>query len=415
MGGASRAFEERFDRGWSGSDNRVCAECLTDYALKVVVQAEEVTGEGNCLACDQETSAPFDVLLEAFVDGVNFLFEDALNSVMYVSAEGGFVGAENTDSWDLMEQFEDCFETENGHLILEEIRSLLDDKTWVNREDPDFGPEAMLGQAWQNFCNSIKYESRFVFWLDKKSKADLDQHSDAFTPASALHHVGELIEELHLYKSYEAGDVFFRSRTFDKQNPAPSTSRGLGTSPAKIALQGNRMSPAGIPMFYASESEVTALAEVSVRMDHNAASVGTFASTREFNVVDLTDLPPMPSPFDTEKRDQRWMISFLNSFVDEISQPIELGRDQVDYVPTQVMTEYLLRIHESPKHIDGIRFHSAAHRGGINVALDIANENFIERNMEGEASTLQMQLLSHSAYQADVTWTEYDPPLKEQL
>lgn len=412
MGGASRAYEERLDRAWSGSDNRICAECLTDDALKVVVRAEEVTGEGSCLACDQEPSAPFDVLLEAFVDGVNFLFEDALNTVMYVSAEGGFVGGKTTDSWDLMEQFEDCFETENGHLILDEIRLCLDDKTWVDREDPDFGPEAMLEQAWKDFCMSIKYESRFVFWLAKKSKADLDHPQDEFTPASALHHVGELIEELQLYKSYEKGEVFFRAQTFDKQEVPLSASKRLGTAPAKYALQGNRMSPAGIPMFYASESEAVALDEVGVRLDHNAASVGQFSATKELNVVDLTALPPMPSPFDKEKRDQRWMISFLKSFVSEISQPIELGRDQVDYVPTQVMTEYLLRIHEGHKRIDGIRFQSAAHPGGINVALDIANENFIEATVVGDQSTLQMQLLSHSVHHAKVTWTEYDPVLK---
>lgn len=69
------------ERGWSDSDARICAECVTDYALKEAVRAKEVPDDGPCSSCDRERSAPFDALSEAFVDGLNFLYDDALNSV----------------------------------------------------------------------------------------------------------------------------------------------------------------------------------------------------------------------------------------------------------------------------------------------------------------------------------------------
>ncbi|MET3708867.1 RES domain-containing protein [Arthrobacter sp. UYEF6] len=411
MGGAKREWEARMERGWSASDERVCAACVADYALKEAVRAQETTDDGPCSSCGRELSAPFDALLEAFVDGISFLYDDALNSVPFVSSEGGFVGATTWDTWDLLEEFYDCFEDEVSDKIIEELRARMDPKDWVDRDDPDYGPRALLDEAWLQFCLAIKHDTRFVFWLESIPKDSVEQASWQIAPAAALRHVGNMLDELGLFKEYEKDQLFFRARTFPRDREVPSSAKSLGTPSQHISLQGNRMSPAGIPMFYAGESEAVALDEVSVRTANRAASVGKFASTQRFSVVDLTDIPPVPSPFDQERRHQGWMISFLESFVEKISEPIQMGRDQVDYVPTQVMTEYLLRIHWGRDKIHGIRYPSAAHEGGVCVVLVVSDTDCLESEAQGEPDRLQMRFLSRALYQADLRWNAIEDGL----
>lgn len=404
MGGAKREWEARMERGWSDSDARICVDCVNDYALKEAVREQEISGDGPCTSCAREVSAPFDALLEAFVDGISFLYDDALNSVSYVSSEGGFVGAVTWDTWDLLENFYDCFDDNVSDKIIEELRARMDSKDWVDRDDPDYGPQVLLDRAWLEFCSKIKHDTRFVFWLEPSAEPAEQQTPWDIPPVSALHHVGSLIEDLGLFKAYEKGHRFFRARTFPQGDRTPSDAKSLGTPPAHVSLQGNRMSPAGIPMFYGAESEEVALAEVSVRTEYRAAAVGKFAASKGFAVVDLTDIPPRPSPFDQERRHQIWMISFLESFVEKISEPIKNGRDQVDYVPTQVMTEYLLRIHWGRDRVHGIRYPSAAYGGGQCVVLDVSSSDCLAAEEPEEPKKLQMRFLNRRVFEAELMW-----------
>lgn len=392
------------ERGWADSDARICAECVIDYALKEAVRAQEAEDEGRCSSCERELSAPFDALTNAFVEGLNFLYDDALNSVSYVSSEGGFVGAKTWDTWDLLEDYYDCFDDNVSDKIIGELRACMDPKDWVDRDDPDYGPQVLLNRAWLQFCSAIKHDTRFVFWLEPSPERAEQQTPWDIAPGSALHHVGNMIDELGLFKVYEEGHAFFRARTFAPGSQAPSDAKGLGTPPSHVSLQGNRMSPAGIPMFYAGESEDVALDEVSVRTENRAAAVGKFASSRGFSVVDLTAIPPMPSPFDQDRRHQMWKISFLKSFVGKISEPIQRGRDQVDYVPTQVMTEYLIRIHWGREKVHGIRYPSAAHKGGQCVVLDVPSSDCLTPEDPEEPKRLQMRLLNCALFEADLAW-----------
>ena len=58
-------------------------------------------------------------------------------------------------------------------------------------------------------------------------------------------------------------------------------------------------------------------------------------------MIDMTALPELPSLF--EDVAQRYdTVLFLRRFAEDIVLPIELdGREHIEYVPTQVFTEYL--------------------------------------------------------------------------
>jgi hypothetical protein len=88
-------------------------------------------------------------------------------------------------------------------------------------------------------------------------------------------------------------------------------------------------------------------------------------------VVDFTDLPKVPSMFDPERGRLRRSLLFLHKFVAQLSKPIR-GReyDQIDYVPTQVVTEYLLRIFGNGKVVSGLLYPSTL-TGAPCVVLDV--------------------------------------------
>ncbi len=60
--------------------------------------------------------------------------------------------------------------------------------------------------------------------------------------------IGRLCSEFGLVEDLPAGSVIFRAR----ESKRALTVRELGPPPRDLALQSNRMSPAGIVMFYAS-------------------------------------------------------------------------------------------------------------------------------------------------------------------
>src|SRR5690606_13318881 len=110
--------------------------------------------------------------------------------------------------------------------------------------------------------------------------------------------------------------------------------------------------PAGIPLFYGAFDEMTALRETldPSKSDQNkVATVAVFKLARPIVVCDFTHLPPMPSLFDKAQRHRRPSLNFLRSFVCDVAKPIvKDGRVHVDYVPTQIVTEYFRRIYQHP-------------------------------------------------------------------
>ncbi|MGO8849847.1 MAG: RES family NAD+ phosphorylase [Mycobacterium sp.] len=163
----------------------------------------------------------------------------------------------------------------------------------------------------------------------------------------------------------------------DKLGPAPIDKAGA-----------NRMSPAGISMFYGATDIDTAVAEIGAHSSHSWAVVGEFKAAEELRVVDLSNLPDLPSIFDTdEKAIERYDgVAFLHRFVKDLTLPIVLdGREHIDYVPTQVLTEYLRYSFPAPLH--GLQFPSAQ-GSGHNVVLFFGPGSCAEQGNVGEHTWL---------------------------
>ena len=134
-------------------------------------------------------------------------------------------------------------------------------------------------------------------------------------------------------------------------------------------------------MTYMSEDPVTAVLETADAS--GTYVVGQFTAARELRVLDLSLIPATPSIFQSDLRENRPTLHFLNEFATDFSKPIDRnGREHVDYVPTQVVTEYfrsMFKTRQGP--IDGIRYPSAARPGGTSLVL-FGEQNNVAANVE---------------------------------
>lgn len=104
------------------------------------------------------------------------------------------------------------------------------------------------------------------------------------------------------------------------------------------------MSPAGIPMFYASEDAATGGVRGSSCRPRQGgmATVARFELLHDVRIVDLADPSPAPSMFDAARRSQRQPLLYLKGLADDVSRAVTRdGAEHVEYVPTQIVTEHL--------------------------------------------------------------------------
>jgi len=73
-----------------------------------------------------------------------------------------------------------------------------------------------------------------------------------------------------------------------------------------------------------------------------------------------------------DRKQEREQALFLSGFVRSITQPVTKdGREHIDYVPSQVVCEYLAQVAflEDQQPLNGVIFPSSVQGGGINLVI----------------------------------------------
>lgn len=354
------------EQGWRFTDKLVCTNCVDDDALKAVIVADEDT-DHTCDFCGHSPAAPLDTLLEAFVKGLKNEYRDADDEgVSWDGREGGYQWGRTWRTYELVDDFADVL-VSNG--LVEAVQDAMDEITWVEENFASRRRDEVLNESWDRFCETVKYETRYVIWLRKDHDEDNMRSAGEVPPALILDEVGRLIGQLDVLRTLPAGYRLWRARTHDDSGIL-RTAAELGTAPREHAKQANRMSPAGISMFYGAEDVATAIQEVAVRTEDDWVTFGLFETSKECTVVDFTNLRPVPSMFDPEWGGMRRFLLFLHRFRDQLSAPARSTYEQIDYVPTQIVTEYLLRIFGNGALVDGLLYASAL-TGRVSAVLDV--------------------------------------------
>lgn len=380
---------EQMERGWDSVDGSVCSGCVEDEALRTILRENE-DAASCCDYCSSIPAAHLDTLLEAVVNGLRNEYENAFDGVGWDGREGGFQWHPQWDTWDLLsDEFDWVFSSEE---LLDVVRTAVHDITWVEKDFITRRRDDVLLEAWDRFCEAVKHKTRFVVWLLPPDDNDLAPGE--IPPAKILDHVAPLIEHLNLVRDLPTGHRVWRARTHC-QSPIKHTASALGTVPRGLALKANRMSPAGIPMFYGSADEDTAIQEVIYESEDTHVTWCEFELSADLRVVDLTRLPDEPSMFDSELGSMRRQIRFLNMFVEQLSDRVEPDHEDIDYVPTQIVTEYLLHVHGGGDRVRGLVYQSSLADGAC-VALDIPNDHCIDPTTSCANGLPQLRLVADS-------------------
>lgn len=350
----------------------VCADCFSDEGLKEYVENEAT--ELTCTFCSAESEDPIAAPVTKVAGYINErLYEEfdlAENCLSWDNEDKKFMG----ETWTTYELLADVvgldLPNDDGSLF-DAIGSEVDDNTWCRKHPYSLDNVEEAQWSWELFCRIVKHERRF-FFLDSK-----DEHDEVLSPKELLEKILDDAEKVGLLIAYAPGALTLHRVRFQEPSARYVTPADLGPPPE--AKQSNRMSPAGVVMFYANDTVETALRETASSRGPGTYAVATFVATRPLVVLNLAQLPPIPSIFeqvsDTLEYDPRKTLQFLPEVAIAISQLVPRdGREHVEYVPTQVVTEFVRSRQQNP--IDGIQYTSAVD-GGNSFVLFADQSNLV--------------------------------------
>ena len=353
------------EEGWSPiGDKQVCDRCFEDYAVKDFI-IENVTAN-RCSYCRRKSKKPIaaeiDDVIEFVAQGINTEYEDPVHSVGWDSAEGGWL----LPTMDARELLSDAGLEETQEDVFEDLREAFSQSEWVHQDPYGDLPSDALRYTWEEFSDQVKYRTRFVFFrVNTPNRMAWESE-----PHGILDSLVQITREVGLVRTVEVGTKWYRAQ---KHLPSeqPKGAKRLGAPPRDRASH-NRMSPAGIPMFHVAGDAVTAQSEIaSAKTTSDAVTIALFRNLRSLQLLDLCNIPEVPSLFDEVRRHQRMPLIFLRHFAEEISRPISSAAAQYEYVPTQVMTEFFRYLfhRKGGEPLDGIAFRSSKRSTGICYTL----------------------------------------------
>ena len=362
--------KQRMEDGYSScGDLTVCSSCFGDVAIKQLI--EDFGEQGACSYCSSNSKNVIDLnyVVRHIVESINHEWDDPANAgVGWESAEGGWLGVSTLSTYELLTG-ELELDIKNDDL-LDDINSSILNSEWCETSPYSGREDEILIYEWESFSDYVKYQSRYVIFKPDNTEFSYRQE---IKPEQVLKSIGSFINRHELVKSIETTDKIYRVRIMEKSESITKP-EDLCSPPKEHCTIANRMSPAGIAMFYGAFDIDTAIIETyePEKIITKKAICGIFNPIRTLTVIDLSAIPSVPSLFDEENRYDRDSLSFLNSFVKDFSKPIDRkDRAHVDYVPTQIVTEYFRHVLtlDSGQKIDGVIYPSSKSVGSNCIVL----------------------------------------------
>lgn len=375
MGFAKNRQIEQAELGYSLDLNEefrgVCPNCIADDGLRRFVAAHRQIE--RCDFCGEP--GPYGLNLGALFDymgeRISTEWDRAIDELFY--GEGGELwesgGATVYDACDLLGELGDPLA--NEELVQAFVAAFPDDR--ISRHAFRLAHHERLAYGWETFARYVKEECRYLFLRTGSGPQGDDE---LIPPAQLLDDVAIAIENGGLIQRLPAGSQLVRARQHSPEETL-TTSAELGSPPPDCAVP-SRMSPAGISMFYGAEDRDTALAELRLEALPRMATVGIWTTARPLHYLDLVNVD-IPSLFDVVPKSQRPWLLFLKGFAVDVSRPASPGGAAVDYVPTQVFTEYVRHVlGDRDDPVRGIRYRSAVRPDGVSWVLFIGPDGCTE-------------------------------------
>lgn len=330
----------------------VCPNCFGDEGVKNFINEFSPDSDewAPCSYCAHEQGLHLDWVVEhIFENPFARLIVEAEGYLPFSYEAGGYIGT-TLDSADALWECDLGVESEP---LFDDIVAALPDKEWARKGDIERDEREALEyieserseekmSEWRKFAHRVKYERRYFFLRQFPM--------EEIAPSHILEELVRVVKDTA--DEIPCGEVIYRSRVGYFCEDAE-----IKEPPPAKALWSNRMSPAGIPMFYGCYAPEVARRETydkTKAKSGDVITVGKFECIKSIGVIDLADfdakISRMKKPGES--------ALFLRRFVREIAQRVSKdGQENIEYVPTQIFTEYL-RMKLSPD-IGGIVYPSA--------------------------------------------------------
>ncbi|ANI80319.1 RES domain-containing protein [Sphingobium sp. EP60837] len=341
---------------------KVCWQCIGEDIVSAEIKAEQP--RRICSYCGSRRPA---IRIDDLAHWVDPVFQHIVGE-----AEPGFVVRDGNPDWAPDGEYPSNLMTEILEADTDEIgRDLVSMLAHQHRFDVNEGgfdyyddtsdsytildaEDEWFRRGWESFCDELKHQRRF--FLDQSTHV-LDEIfgpilREEWPPGSAIRTIGPNTGHTHLFRARDANERGEQEKIYRQRR------RQLGAPPPGVAGSG-RMNAAGISVFYGSFDSDTCVAELRTPVG-GYAIVGRFEILRPLRVLDLTLLEADPerlSYFDPHYAERVAYSAFMRGFHAEIRRAVIPGRETLEYLPTQVIAEYLWS--RTVPGIDGIVFGSA--------------------------------------------------------
>lgn len=361
---------------YESMETTVCCDCVVDVALIELVQ--DNVSSMVCSYCSKGSSsnpaATFEIVVERVMAAVGNYFGDA--NLLGVPWDREFV---------IDQIYPDAVVAEldpgwSGQFLTDIISCVDPEIYWVQKAQGGWmllDPEETMTNAWIEFKEVVLKKTRYFFESERPNRYD-DGRPDYVPVKNVLENIGRACGEIGLLETIPAGMRYFRARACDV-NLLYTEFDEVGVAPHAVTGSG-RMNPAGIPYLYLAEDPHTAIMEID---DGSGAdfSLADFETTKSLCLLNLVEPLDLPSKFLVDSYDKRHEIKFFEEFAESIALPVEKnGREHVDYVPSQIVSEYFRFVFKhANQNIDGIRFRSSKPEGGVCVSLFVSTNDEARR------------------------------------
>ena len=262
---------------------------------------------------------------------------------------------------DLRGLLSDCYGLSYQALKDGEEEPYASDACYEEREAQEWD----FRESWEAFSAGIRSRVRFFSSYAEEALShifgDLNAHK-AYGNRQVVREVRLDAENSHIWRGRLA------QSQEELKEILKTPARKIGPPPSRRA-GGGRMNASGIPVFYGAFEQDTCIAELHAPVGGHVV-MGRFELLRPVRLLDFNALMEIyvdVSHFDPDYDIQFGRAAFLRSMVSEICRSVMPQDEAFEYLPTQVVAEYLAN--KVDPRLDGIIFPSSQTKGGNNVVL----------------------------------------------
>jgi RES domain-containing protein/HEPN superfamily RES-like protein len=386
-----------------GSDKRLCASCVSDHVL--IGRIDRDGHEATCTYCHKRAKV---VSISHAAEWINRVFEsyarDAEDDLGWLSPGG------QTPSQILQQDLgiEDANAADDlvDYLHAACGRRRPEDSDYYDKTSETFElaiPRSTAHiDAWGEFTNGVKHRTRFFNQHHEEYLRRIFEPLLAGSLTSGTAPIVELGPGMvitHIYRGREATSPDSLKRLY--ANPASE----MAAPPPRHRRQG-RMNAIGISVFYGSTDITTCVAELRPPVGSNVVAA-KFELLRTVRLLDFRQLAGSSMPFswfEDDVAEKVAYVEFMRRLHDEIRKPVLPGAEALEYLPTQIISEFLAS--RSGADLDGVlftssltsRLHDETEEDADDSSEDVVDEGVSSADTQSLMDTgLNVVLFAHAA------------------